>query len=406
MVTKIGNGIAKGEDGFKAGNTAAKQALEKLDGKKVDVAIVFASLEYHLDCVYNGVKDVIGDVLLIGCSSAGEFTNKEVGTKSVVVSLISSDSHKFFVSSAKDVKENTYEKTLECTQKFPSSVEGFENISYVVLHDGLIARGEKIIDCLTNIVGSEGVFSGGAAGDDLAFKATYVMHNEKVLNNAMAIMMIASKNKVGLGVNHGHVPVSEELEVTKSKENILYNINGRPAWDVWKEQVKEHVKEKEGIDIDTVTEPGKVSEILLKYEMGLNLGNGRYKVRIPLSANLEDGSINFAVEIFEGARFNIMYSEKQKQIDSAKLATQNALDNFHNQNGDDVKIAGALVFDCVCRGLILQDQFKDAVQNISNTLGTNVPLAGFETYGEICKGEGEVFSGFHNTTSVIMILPE
>ena len=61
------------------------------------------------------------------------------------------------------------------------------------------------------------------------------------------------------------------------------------------------------------------------------------------------------------------------------------------------------MFDCICRNLILRDGFKDAVTAMSEELG-NVPIAGFETYGEIALDAGDM-SGFHNTTSVVLAFP-
>ena len=69
-----------------------------------------------------------------------------------------------------------------------------------------------------------------------------------------------------------------------------------------------------------------------------------------------------------------------------------------------MKVAGAIVFDCVCRGVILGDDFRRGIEAIASTLG-DVPLLGFETYGEIAMSPGQ-FSGFHNTTTVVMLLPE
>lgn len=70
----------------------------------------------------------------------------------------------------------------------------------------------------------------------------------------------------------------------------------------------------------------------------------------------------------------------------------------------DLPLAGAVVFDCICRNLILKDDFKTAIAGIHEELG-NVPLAGFETYGEIALDAGDL-SGFHNTTTVVLAFPK
>jgi methyl-accepting chemotaxis protein len=66
-------------------------------------------------------------------------------------------------------------------------------------------------------------------------------------------------------------------------------------------------------------------------------------------------------------------------------------------------VAGAVVFDCICRNLILGNEFRTAVRAMWDELG-GAPLAGFETYGEIALQVGEM-SGFHNTTTVVLAFP-
>jgi methyl-accepting chemotaxis protein len=134
---------------------------------------------------------------------------------------------------------------------------------------------------------------------------------------------------------------------------------------------------------------------LLAYEGGLATGNA-YKIRAPL-ARKEDGAIQFACGIAEGAVLRITHSTPELQIESAREAARRA----RKQLGGPA--AGALVFDCICRNLILGDRFETAVKAMSSELG-DVPLAGFETYGEIALAAGDM-SGFHNTTSVVLAFP-
>lgn len=61
-----------------------------------------------------------------------------------------------------------------------------------------------------------------------------------------------------------------------------------------------------------------------------------------------------------------------------------------------------MVFDCVCRAAILEDEFEDAVETMAGEL--DVPLVGLETYGEVCLREGEM-RGYHNTTPSVLLIP-
>ena len=84
---------------------------------------------------------------------------------------------------------------------------------------------------------------------------------------------------------------------------------------------------------------------------------------------------------------------------SAREAARRARSGLGSKNA-----AGALVFDCICRNLILKQDFSRAVAGIVDELG-RVPLAGFETYGDIALRAGDM-SGFHNTTTVVLAFPE
>src|SRR5262249_20410673 len=160
----------------------------------------------------------------------------------------------------------------------------------------------------------------------------------------------------------------------------------RPAWDVWAEQTRGSAATR-GVDPDKLPE-AEMGGYLLRYEAGLETGAGDYKIRAPLSRGAK-GELNFACGVPQGSVIRITESEPERQVESARIAARRALDQTRG-----LPVAGALVFDCICRNLILDKQFKNAVSAISDELG-GVPLAGFETYGEIALDAGDM-SGFHN----------
>jgi hypothetical protein len=149
-----------------------------------------------------------------------------------------------------------------------------------------------------------------------------------------------------------------------------------------------------GIDVDALA-PGAEGAFLLQFEAGLaNLND--YKIRAPL-ARSADGSISFAAAIPEGSVIRITQSDAGAQVESALRAADGARAALGGP------VAGALVFDCICRNLILGERFGTAVRGIAERLG-GAPVAGFETYGEVALSAGEM-SAFHNTTSVVLAFP-
>ncbi len=149
---------------------------------------------------------------------------------------------------------------------------------------------------------------------------------------------------------------------------------------------------------DVVADQELVATIeLVHADVGLQLGGHEYKMRSPI-AKLDNGAMSFACGIPEGSVIQIMESDPTRQIASASEAARRAVAQLQGR-----PIAGALVFDCICRKSILGDHFRDAISSMYAAL-QQAPLAGFETYGEIALDTGEM-SGFHNTTTVVLAFP-
>jgi methyl-accepting chemotaxis protein len=225
-------------------------------------------------------------------------------------------------------------------------------------------------------------------------RSTTVSCGPRAASDAVVIAQIFSKAPLGLGVCHGHRPLSTPLRVTKAHGNVVEEIEGRPAWDVWRESTRSAAK-AQGIDVDALASSDETS-FLLRFEAGLAAG-AEYKIRAPLSRTAA-GAISFACGVPEGAVIRITESAPKDQVASAREAARRAKAKL-----DGRAAAGAIVFDCICRNLILNDEFGGAVRGMVDELG-GVPIAGFETYGEIALDAGDM-SGFHNTTSVVLAFP-
>lgn len=399
MRTTLATGLSKGTDGAVAAAKATQQAKDKLGGGRVDLSLVYSSSEYDYQAVVDTVRAATGNAPLIGCSSSGEFTEEKVEQGGVAVGLIASDDIKFATAIADGVKEDPERAVRTVANKLPLKIEDYPHLSAIFLIDGVAGVGEEMTVLASTIFnqtfGKNVKLAGGAAGDDLKFKETFVFSDDSIATDAVSVCLFASKKPLYTGVQHGHTPVSELLRATRAKGCVLHEIDGRPAWDVWKEMTAERAFQI-GVDVEAIEE-ADVGAHLLRFELGLPFEDGQYKIRIPLGKN-EDGSLNFGCAIPEGVNFRIMEGEKENQIVSARVAAEMA-----RENSGDTEIAGAMVFDCVCRGLILGDEFYRGVNQFKDVLG-DVPILGWETYGEICMEPGQ-FSGFHNTTSVVLIIP-
>ena len=402
METTLATGLSKATDSTAAAQEAVLQAKEKLGSSRVDLSIVYSSSEYDHREVVDAVRKATNNAPLIGASSSGEFTEERVESGSVAVGLLSSDDIKIFTALAEGVKEDPEAAIREVIAKLHDNIEGYPYLTALLLIDGLSGIGEEVTLLASYLFDRELKIVGGMAGDDFKMEKTFVFSGDKVCTNALSICLLASKMPLFMGIKHGHTPLSRALKVTRARGNVLYEINNRPAWEIWKKETAGAAK-KRGMDVGKLTTPAEIAQFFTNYVLGLETEKeGEYKIRWPSGIN-EDDSLNFTCGIAEGAVFRIMDgSNLEDQVnaaeDAAKMARRSA------ENAGYFEFAGMLIFDCAVRQLMLGDKFSEAVNRFKKVL-PGVPMLGWETYGEIRMEPGQ-FSGFHNTTSVVLLLPK
>lgn len=400
MTTAFGTALGGGDESYSVGVDVATAALENMETDRVDFCQVFASPEQDYAALLSGIRSVIGEeAVLIGCSSAGAFTDQGETSGGVAVGLVTSDEMEFFSAFGTGLGENVGTAIRDAARELPMSVEGYPYLSGIALHDGLVGAGEEIALETQRVLGQQISFAGGSAGDDLDLTATHVFHGDQVMQDAVVVALVASTQPTAITVDHGHEPISEPMEVTGADGAVVHELDGRPAAAVWRDAIRDHARDHLDIDIDTVEDERVLADLTLRYQFGIDQGDGEYKIRWPgLDVpTAEDDHLRFAAAIPEGTVLRVTASTSDAQIESVRRAVEQARTRMR-----DADVAGGFVYECACRSAILGEEFADALGAIESELDS--PFAGVETYGELCMERGEL-SGYHNTTSVIMLFP-
>ena len=364
-----------------------------LDGEDPALIMVFASTAQPLGEVAKVMTEAFSTAQVLGASTAGEFTERG-DTKGAVCAVAIAGAFKVYAGIGGGVRAEPDRAVSQALEGLPRAIAGYPYRTGILLIDTMAGNCEEVSLIAASELGADAPLAGGAAGDDLKMQSTLVSCGARAISDGVVIAQIFSKVPLGLGVCHGHKPLSAPLRVTKAHGNVVEEIEGRPAWDVWRESTRTAAK-AQGIDVDALASSDETS-FLLRFEAGLAAG-AEYKIRAPLSRTAA-GAISFACGVPEGAVIRITESAPKDQVASAREAARRAKAKL-----DGRAAAGAIVFDCICRNLILNDEFGSAVRGMVDELG-GVPLAGFETYGEIALDAGDM-SGFHNTTSVVLAFP-
>ncbi len=356
-----------------------------------DVLILFASPRYDHGALLRSLTATCRPKLLVGASSAGEFTREVQGEGLACALAIRSENMTFAAGIGRGLGEDRARAAQQIAASFRGVAgSGYAHRSALIMTDALAGHADDLVEQLTLATGGKYQFFGGGAGDDAQFRRTEVFFGTESFVDAAVGLEILSKKPVGIGVGHGWQPAGAAMRVTEVKGATLVSINGAPAIDAFEEHAR---ATEQSLDRESPL------AFFLHNIVGIDTFNG-HRLRVPLAVNA-DGSVTCASEIPVGAKIHIMRTDASSAVDAAARATKSALEGLGTAGKPQV----ALFFDCVATRLRMGDAFGLELEALSQLLGPSAALLGCNSHGQIARAEGQ-FGGFHNCTAVVCILPE
>lgn len=381
--------FTKATDSAAAGQDLGACLREGLSKQAPDAVILFASSQHDYRVLLRALHDACGPGVLVGCSSAGEFVSGDRGEGSASAVAIRSDAMEFHLGLGRNLREDRQAAAKEIASSFHGLTSRlYPHRAALLLADALAGYTDDFIEQLSVATLGNYRFFGGGAGDDAHFTQTHVFCGTEAYTDAAVALEILSTKPIGIGVSHGWQPASDPLRVTQADGSTLVSLNATPAAEVFEEHA-----ESTGQKFDR-NDP---IPFFLHNVLGIDTGSG-YKLRVPLAV-LENGSIACASDIPAGATVHIMRTTSQSAAEAAMRAVNAALDDMRGTSADV-----ALFFDCVATRLRMGGEFGMEMDALKRALG-NVPYVGCNTYGQIARAEGQ-FSGFHNCTATVALLPD
>ena len=370
------------------GASIGNQIAEAFGGTSPDVVIIFASPKYARPELLRALKAACPAGIIVGCSSAGEFTDAGRAENAVSAIALASPEMRFTAALATGVSANPEGAARELAAAFT----GMRNHDYryhsaLLLTDALAGHTDDLIEHLTLLTAGTYSFFGGGSGDNAQFQYTPVLFDTTVVADGAVALEILSREPIGIGVQHGWDPATPGMRVTEADGMRLVSLNASPAVEAFQEHA-----ERTGQQFD----PAQPIPFFLHNIIGIATEDG-YRLRVPLAVHA-DGSIQCAADIPRDAVVHIMRTSSQSAADAASHAATAALAQL---GGREPQLA--IFFDCVATRLRMGQEFGMELRALQSTLGT-AQHAGCNTHGQIARTEGQ-FSGFHNCTAVVCVFP-
>tara|TARA_R110002072_G_scaffold147389_2_gene294609 strand:+ start:1647 stop:2768 length:1122 start_codon:yes stop_codon:yes gene_type:complete len=370
----------------------AQIIIKKGENKAIEI-----DFEPDLILVFAGSKVIEGQLALAdlktkfpnsfitGCSTSGEIGGINVYDDSLVATAVKFEKTSLAIHEIKlDSPDDSEKGGKELVDKFTKL--GLRHI--FILSDGLNINGSQLVSGMRKDLPEDIAITGGLAGDGPDFKKTFVIAPSGKVSDkiVVGIGFYGEDLKVGYGSLGGWDTFGLERIVTKSKSNVLYEIDHKPALELYKSFLGDQAKELPS------------SGLLFPLSMRLS-ENDSPVVRTILAIDEKEQSLTFAGDIPEGAYVKLMKANVDRLINGAEGAAKVSTDSDHRPEL-------AILISCVGRKLVLKQLVEEEVEAVQEVVGDDVSICGFYSYGEIAPFIQNSKCELHNQTMTITTFAE
>lgn len=366
-----------------AGNSIAtiKSAIEQCvkEGFSPSLAVVFISVKQDRKAVISLLREKGIDVF--GATSCGEFIN-DIQTEGEIAMLLLEISKDLYSLEFEKVENNQIEPAAESLGK--KALQIFENPTLIICTTGLNEEaeffdGHRLVSSLEESLGPDTVYYGGMAGDDWSMKGTFVFANEQETDLGIAAIVLDG-NKIqltGMAIT-GWKPMGITRTVTRSREKLLYEIDGKPAVEMYLKYLGKSV-DQEDLDV--------FKDVSVEYPFIVERDQNETGLISPMKIDQQENALVMDVEMPVGTAF---WFAQPPDFD----IVEEILDKANQVKGDETTEADALlVFSCAGRPPVLGPMVTEENEGLAKIW--KAPMAGFFTYGEY----GREFNGKQNLHS-------
>jgi hypothetical protein len=356
-------------------------------GKSAQLVLVFGSTDLLKQSpLPKELTSAYPDANFVGCSTAGEICGTTVCDDSLTAVAVHFEKTTIRTH---EVEINSAEDSLLAGERLAALVSP-ANLSHLfVLSKGLNVNGSELVKGLIKNLPENVIITGGLAGDGPKFQETFAFSDGVAKNNVVsAIAFYGHSLKVGYGSVGGWDPFGPERIITRSKGNVLYELDNRSALEIYKQYLGEHAK---GLPATGLLFPLDIRG----EETTTSL------VRTILATDDKEQSLTFAGDVPEGYHARLMKVNFERMIDASGKAAKNCIGTI-----ECPKVELAIIISCCGRKWILKQRVEEEIEAVREIFGNDAILTGFYSYGEIAPIAGTKKCALHNQTMTITAFSE
>jgi hypothetical protein len=326
---------------------------------------------------------------VIGCSTSGEIAGAQLADESVSVAVARFEQRSTRVRSA-SVQVASQADSFQAGQKLACELNAADLRAVLVYSDGLKVNGSELVRGLGSSLSEGVVVTGGLAGDADRFTRTWALTDGLPATGVVcAAGLYGDSLSIGHGFGGGWTTFGPEREITRSEGNVLYELDGKPALQLYKDYLGEYAN---GLPATAFYFPLAMRASRNDVQDGV--------IRTVLALDEANQSITFAGDMPQGGLARLMRGNIERLIEGAADA---AADASVSPPQDSPTLA--ISVSCVGRRLVLGERTEEEIEAMLESLPDGTQQVGFYSYGELSPfADGAC--RLHNQTVALTTLAE
>lgn len=327
---------------------------------------------------------------IVGCSSAGEIAGPYVSDDSISVAVVKFEKTPIKITSK---KISSSDDSFKTGQQLALTLNNDDLRAIFVLSDGLKINGSELAKGLNTINKKNVIITGGLAGDGSKFKQTWTIFNGEIISeNIVAVGFYGSYIKLSHGSRGGWDIFGPERLITRSKNNILYELDGKPALTLYKEYLGEKAA---GLP---------ATGLLFPLAIRKDTSDTKQLVRTILAVDEEAKSLTFAGDMPTGYLARLMRANFDRLISGAMEASKLTAEKHPKLKKDGAPLL-LIAISCVGRRLLLGERTEEETESTLEIFPEGAQQVGFYSYGELSPYT-EGTCDLHNQTMTLTSITE
>lgn len=335
--------------------------------------------------IYEEIRELFPDGELVFGSTSGEIMETHVYDETITLTAIEFEKTQF-----KIVHENVSD-FVDIEKMGRAIADQFDKTGLrhlFIVSDGSFVNGSGLIEGLESDKSFNATITGGLCGDGARFEKTLTSYNESPKQGeVVAIGFYGDSLEVSYANYGGWTPFGPERTITKSVGNILYEIDGQPALDLYKTYLGEKAKE--------------LPQAALLYPLTVQQSeNEEPLVRTILNIDEEANSMILAGDVPVNSKVQLMMCTMDDIAEGASNAAEYAMRD--RKKSPEL----AILVSCVGRKLVLAGRTEEEIEEVMDIVGDQAKITGFYSYGEMAPFAGKNECLLHNQTMTLTLMSE